>query len=97
MTAYRLALRPGAAAADLRVGPGDGHGPAPVAKPAVAVNDPVSESIRERVDHLRYQSEHGQGGHDVNGERIVLGDTVARYYESQQFRPQWRDRRGSTC
>jgi murein L,D-transpeptidase YcbB/YkuD len=27
----------------------------------------------------------------VNGERIVLGDTVARYYESQQFRPQWRD------
>jgi murein L,D-transpeptidase YcbB/YkuD len=55
------------------------------------VNDPVSEAIRERVDHLRYQSEHGQGGHDVNGERIVLGDTVARYYESQQFRPQWRD------
>jgi murein L,D-transpeptidase YcbB/YkuD len=27
----------------------------------------------------------------VHGERIVLGDIVARYYESQQFQPQWRD------
>jgi murein L,D-transpeptidase YcbB/YkuD len=27
----------------------------------------------------------------VHGERIVLGATVARYFESQQFRAQWRD------
>jgi murein L,D-transpeptidase YcbB/YkuD len=92
MPAYRLALAtlllllPAFASGQATVAP-----PAPAPKPAVAVNDPVSEAIRERVDHLRYQSERGQGGHEVNGERIVLGDTVARYYESQQFRPQWRD------
>jgi murein L,D-transpeptidase YcbB/YkuD len=52
---------------------------------------PLSEAIRERVDHLRYEMEHDHRDHAVRGERIVLGDTVARYYESQQFRPQWRD------
>jgi L,D-transpeptidase YcbB len=58
--------------------------------PAVAM-DPLSEAIRERIDHLRYEMEHDHRDHAVRGERIVLGDTVARYYESQQFRPQWRD------
>ena len=58
--------------------------------PAAAM-DPLSEAIRERIDHLRYEMEHDHRDHAVRGERIVLGDTVARYYESQQFRPQWRD------
>jgi murein L,D-transpeptidase YcbB/YkuD len=58
--------------------------------PAVAM-DPLSEAIRERIDHLRYELEHDHRDHAVRGDRIVLGDTVARYYESQQFRPQWRD------
>jgi murein L,D-transpeptidase YcbB/YkuD len=53
--------------------------------------DPLSEAIRERIDHLRYELEHDHRDHSVQGERIVLGDTVARYYESQQFQPQWRD------
>jgi len=57
----------------------------------VVVMDPLSEAIRERIDHLRYEMEHDHRDHAVRGERIVLGDTVARYYESQQFRPQWRD------
>jgi murein L,D-transpeptidase YcbB/YkuD len=57
----------------------------------VVVMDPLSEAIRERVDHLRYELEHDHRDHSVHGERIVLGDTVARYYESQQFQPQWRD------
>ena len=52
-----------------------------------AVMDPLSEAIRERVDHLRYELEHDHRDHAVRGERIVLGDTVARYYESQQFQP----------
>jgi murein L,D-transpeptidase YcbB/YkuD len=89
MPVNRLAL-----AALVLLLPAFASGQAPVVAPpvtpraAVAVNDPVSEAIRERVDHLRYQQ---QGDREVNGERIVLGDTVARYYESQQFRPQWRD------
>ena len=52
---------------------------------------PLREAIRERVDHLRYQLEHDHRDHAVRGERIVLGDVVARYYESQHFQPQWRD------
>ena len=63
--------------------------PAPVAN--VSADAAMSEAIRERIDHLRYELEHDHADHDVSGERIVLGDTVARYYESQQFRPQWRD------
>jgi len=68
--------------------------PAPVtpATPVVAAAaEPLSEAIRERVDHLRYELEHDHRDHAVHGERIVLGDTVARYYESQQFRAKWRD------
>jgi murein L,D-transpeptidase YcbB/YkuD len=63
----------------------------PGASAPAAAMDPLSEAIRERIDHLRYEMEHDHRDHAVRGERIVLGDTVARYYESQQFRPQWRD------
>jgi murein L,D-transpeptidase YcbB/YkuD len=61
------------------------------ATPGVA--DPVGEAIRERVDHVRYLSGHDHRDHSVRGERLVLGDVVARYYESQQFKPKWRDPR----
>jgi murein L,D-transpeptidase YcbB/YkuD len=61
------------------------------AQAPAATMDPLSEAIRERIDHLRYEMEHDHRDHSVRGERIVLGDTVARYYESQQFQPQWRD------
>ena len=61
-----------------------------VSSPAVAA-DPLGEAIRERIDRLRYELLHEQHEHAVQGERIVLGDLVARYYESQQFRAQWRD------
>jgi murein L,D-transpeptidase YcbB/YkuD len=54
-------------------------------------SDPLAEAIREQVDHLRYELQHDHRDHDVRGERIVLGDTVARYYESQRFQPKWRD------
>ncbi len=64
--------------------------PRDVSAPVVAM-DPLGEAIRERIDHLRYEMEHDHRDHAVHGERIVLGDTVARYYESQRFRPQWRD------
>jgi murein L,D-transpeptidase YcbB/YkuD len=71
--------------------PGD-ESPAPTAAQAsVVAMDPLGEAIRERIDHLRYEIEHDHRDHAVRGERIVLGDTVARYYESQQFQPQWRD------
>jgi murein L,D-transpeptidase YcbB/YkuD len=63
----------------------------PATPPAAAAVDPLAEAIRERVDHLRYEIEHDHRDHEVQGERIVLGTTVARYYESQQFRAQWRD------
>ena len=53
--------------------------------------DPYAEAIRERVDHLRYVTEHDHRDHAVRGDRVVLGDVVARYYESQQFRPRWRE------
>jgi murein L,D-transpeptidase YcbB/YkuD len=65
------------------------HGQA--AAPGLA--DPVGEAIRERVDHVRYLSGHDHRDHSVRGERLVLGDVVARYYESQQFKPKWRDPR----
>jgi L,D-transpeptidase YcbB len=64
---------------------------APSAAVAVVPDDPLSEAIRERVDHLRYELQHDHRDHAVQGERIVLGETVARYYESQQFRAKWRD------
>ena len=53
--------------------------------------DPLAEAIRERIDHLRYQLQHDAGDRELHGERIVLGDLVARFYESQQFRAKWRD------
>jgi murein L,D-transpeptidase YcbB/YkuD len=65
--------------------------PAPTPVAVVPADATLNEAIRERIDHLRYELQHDHADHDVNGERIVLGDTVARYYESQQFRPQWRD------
>lgn len=64
---------------------------APATRPVAVTVDPLAEAIRERIDHLRYEIEHDHRDHAVHGERIVLGATVARYYESQQFRPQWRD------
>jgi murein L,D-transpeptidase YcbB/YkuD len=64
---------------------------APVARAAPAAVDPLNEAIRDRIDHLRYELEHDHRDHTVQGERIVLGDTVARYYESQRFKAQWRD------
>jgi murein L,D-transpeptidase YcbB/YkuD len=70
---------------------GDAAPAATTAPAPAAAMDPLSEAIRERIDHLRYELEHDHRDHSVQGERIVLGDTVARYYESQQFQPQWRD------
>jgi murein L,D-transpeptidase YcbB/YkuD len=64
---------------------------APATRPAAVTVDPLAEAIRERIDHVRYQIEHDHRDHEVHGERIVLGATVARYYESQQFRAKWRD------
>jgi len=64
---------------------------APSAAAAVVPANPLDEAIRERVDHLRYELQHDHRDHAVQGERIVLGETVARYYESQQFRAKWRD------
>jgi murein L,D-transpeptidase YcbB/YkuD len=51
----------------------------------------VEEAIRERVDHIRYEREHDSSDHDVRGAPIVAGEGVARYYEAEQFRPQWQD------
>ena len=69
--------------------------PAPVADApaplAPLVMDPLNEAIRELTDHLRYQGAHDASDHALHGEHVVLGDTVARYYESQQFRPRWQD------
>lgn len=64
---------------------------APATGPAAASVDPLAEAIRERIDHLRYEIEHDHRDHAAHGERVVLGATVARYYESQQFRAKWRD------
>jgi len=63
----------------------------PATRPTAVTVDPLAEAIRERIDHLRYEIEHDHRDHAVHGERIVLGPTVARYYESQQFRAKWRD------
>jgi L,D-transpeptidase YcbB len=56
---------------------------APVAAAAPAM--PLAEAIRDRVDHLRYEEEH-----DIRGERIVVDDLVARFYETRQFEPVWQ-------
>ena len=64
---------------------------APVSAPAAVAAAPqvlsgVSESIRERVDTLRYDQQH-----DVRGAKIILDDVVAHYYETHQFAPAWQD------
>jgi murein L,D-transpeptidase YcbB/YkuD len=71
--------------------PGQATTDAPAALPPAAAADPLSEAIRERVDHLRYASQHSGVDHAVRGDHIMLADVVARYYESQQFQPRWRD------
>jgi len=55
---------------------------APVAAAAVT----LPEAIRDRIDHLRYETQH-----DVRGARIMGDELVARYYESQQFQPAWQE------
>jgi murein L,D-transpeptidase YcbB/YkuD len=61
--------------------------PAPVTQVnGVTEADALTEAIRERVDHLRYEK-----GYNVRGTRIVLGDYVSRYFEAQQFRSDWQD------
>jgi murein L,D-transpeptidase YcbB/YkuD len=64
---------------------------APTVAARAPVEGPLVEALRERVDQLRYELQHAHRDHAERGERIVLGDTVARYYESQQFQPKWRD------
>jgi murein L,D-transpeptidase YcbB/YkuD len=49
---------------------------------------PLSESIRERIDHLRYEQQH-----DVRGARVVLDAFVAKFYEGRQFEPAWQESR----
>ena len=53
---------------------------------AVSASSPLSEAIRERIDHLRYEEQH-----DIRGARIVADEIVSLYYESQQFQPAWQD------
>ncbi len=53
---------------------------------AVSASSPLSEAIRERIDHLRYEEQH-----DIRGARIVADEIVSMYYESQQFQPAWQD------
>jgi murein L,D-transpeptidase YcbB/YkuD len=54
--------------------------------PGALAPDALAEAIRDRVDHLRYQTDD-----DVLGSRVVLGNYVAQYYENQQFRADWTD------
>ena len=65
--------------------------PPSVVPPSSPAGDPVAEAIREHVDHLRYQADEGSQDHEVRGQRIILADIVTRYYESQAFKPKWRD------
>jgi murein L,D-transpeptidase YcbB/YkuD len=64
--------------------------PAAVASPAasrVAGTDvALSEAIRERVDHLRYDAPQ-----DVRGAHIVLRELVPRFYEAREFQPVWQE------
>jgi len=82
-------LLPGGAAGE--TGQAPSAAPAATATAAPEALDPVSEAIRELTDHLRYQGAHDPGDHALHGEHVVLGETVARYYEAQQFRPRWQD------
>ena len=58
---------------------------------SAAMPSPVSEAIRERVDHLRYEREHDARDHQLRGANIVAADGVARFYEADQFQPRWQD------
>jgi murein L,D-transpeptidase YcbB/YkuD len=60
-----------------------GQSPAPASTVPL---DPLTEAIRERVDHLRYESDQ-----DARGDRIVLRNVVSQYFEQQQFRSSWSD------
>ena len=46
----------------------------------------LAETIRERIDQLRYDQQH-----DARGARIILGDVVAQSYETHQFAPAWQE------
>jgi L,D-transpeptidase YcbB len=59
---------------------------APAAAAPAPVATSLSESIRDRVDHLRYQPQQ-----DLRGARIVLDEIVARFFEGRQFAPAWQD------
>ena len=61
--------------------------PADVA--AAAIPGPMSEEIRERVDRLRYAP--AARDNVVRGERLMLPEGVARFYEASRFEPQWQD------
>jgi murein L,D-transpeptidase YcbB/YkuD len=56
---------------------------------AAAVPGPVYEEIRERVDRLRYAP--AARGNVVRGDRLMLPEGVARFYEASRFEPQWQD------
>jgi murein L,D-transpeptidase YcbB/YkuD len=51
---------------------------------AVPLSDPAPEALRMRVDELRYAQDFS-----VRGERIVLVDAVASFFEDRQFAPIW--------
>lgn len=58
----------------------------PAVAPAPAAAGTLPEAIRDRIDHLRYDTQQ-----DLRGARIISDELVARYYESQQFQPAWQD------
>jgi len=58
-----------------------------VTAPAVSsTGSPLAEAIRERIDHLRYETQH-----DVRGARIIVDELVAKYFEGQHFQPAWQE------
>jgi murein L,D-transpeptidase YcbB/YkuD len=59
---------------------------APKVTSRVAGDLPLVEAIRERVDHLRYDTQQ-----DARGARIRLDDVVAHFYEMRQFQPAWQE------
>src|SRR5512145_1882196 len=59
---------------------------AATAAPTAPAEVALSEAIRDRIDHLRYETQH-----DIRGSRIVADELVARFYESRQFQPVWQD------
>ncbi|RPI16164.1 MAG: murein L,D-transpeptidase [Lysobacterales bacterium] len=83
VAAQPLPDAPEAAPAKPQVNP-----PPPAVAPPVT---PLTEAIRERVDHLRYVHEHDAHDHSIRGANIVVGEGVARLYETEQFQPRWLD------